>query len=87
MPVSLLCQPFRITSVVINRYLTITATRYGSSNLAFPEEREGRATIIPPSFRLSIKSSMRMLRRDCITTAFATMSRIQEPISAGPDKT
>ena len=69
------------TSVLPCRHLTITATRFGSRNLTSSEEREGRTAIIPPSFRLSIKVSMRMLRRGCITTGFVTMNRIQEPIS------
>ena len=38
-------------------------------NWTSSEEREGRVTIIPPSFRLSIKVSMRTLRRGCITIA------------------
>ena len=75
------------TSALPCRHLTITATRFGSRNLTSSAEREGRSTIIPPSFRLSIRGSMRMLRRGFTTTASATMSRIQEPISAGPDKT
>ena len=80
--------PSCLTTLVLPcRHLTITATRYGSKSLTSPEEREGRVTIIPPSFRLSIRVSMRTLRRGYITTDFVTMSRIQEPISAGPDKT
>ena len=66
-----------ITSVLPCRHLTTTATRYGSRNLTSSEEREGRATIIPPSSRLSIRGSMRMLRRGCITTASATMTRVR----------
>ena len=70
------------TSALPCRHLTITATRYGSRNLTSPTGRKGRTAIIPPSFRLSIRVSMRMLRRGCITTASATMSRIRGPISA-----
>ena len=70
------------TSALPCRHLTITATRYGSRNLTSSTGRKGRTAIIPPSFRLSIRVSMRMLRRGCITTASATMSRIRGPISA-----
>ena len=69
------------TSALPCRHLTITATRYGSRSLTSSAEREGRATIIPPSFRLSIKVSMRTLRRGCTTTASAITNRIQEVIS------
>ena len=63
------------TSELLCRHLTITATRYGSKSLTSSAEKEGRATIIPPSFRLSTRVSMRTLRRGCITTASATMTR------------
>ena len=63
------------TSVLPCRHLTTTATRYGSKSLTSSAEREGRVTIIPPSFRLSIKVSMRMLRLGSITTASATMTQ------------
>jgi len=69
------------TSVLPCRHLTTTATRYGSKSLTSSEER-GRATIIPPSFRLSTRGSMRTLRRGCITTASAITNRIQEVILA-----
>ena len=64
-----------ITSVLPCRHLIITATRYGSRSLTSSAGR-GRATIIPPSFRLSIKVSMRMLKRGCIITDFVTTSQI-----------
>ena len=70
------------TSVLPCRHLTTTATRSGSKSLTSSAGRKGRTAIIPPSFRLSIRVSMRMLRRGCITTASATMSRIRGPISA-----
>ena len=62
------------TSALPCRHLTITATRFGSRNLTSSAGR-GRATIIPPSFRLSTKVSMKTLRQGCITTASATMTR------------
>ncbi len=65
------------TSALPCRHLTITATRFGSRSLTSSAGREGRATIIPPSFRLSIRVSMRMLRRGCTTTASATMTRVR----------
>ena len=40
-------------------------------------EKEGRTAITPPSFRLSIKVSMRTLRRGCTITASATMTRVR----------
>ena len=70
------------TSVLPCRHLTITATRFGSRSLTSPTGRIGRTAIIPPSFRLSIRVSMRMLRRGYITTDFVTMSRIKEPTLA-----
>ena len=69
------------TSALPCRHLTITATRFGSRNLTSPTGRKGRTAIIPPSFRLSIRVSMRMLRRGCITTAFATMTQERVIIS------
>ena len=65
------------TSALPCRHLTTTATRYGSKSLTSSAEREGRVTIIPPSFRLSIKVSMRTLRRDCIITVSTTMTLVQ----------
>ena len=68
--------PSCLTTLVLPcRHLTTTATRYGSKSLTSSAEREGRVTIIPPSFRLSIKVSMRMLRLGSITTASATMTQ------------
>ena len=55
--------------------------RNESRNLT-PSAERGKETIIPPSFRLSIKVSMRMLRGNCTTTASTIMIRIQELISA-----
>ena len=55
------------TSALPCRHLTITATRYGSRSLTSSAGREGRATIIPPSFHLNIRVSMRMRRLNCIT--------------------
>ena len=69
------------TSALPCRHLTITATRYGSRSLTSSAGR-GRATIIPPSFRLSTRGSMRTLRRGCTTTASAITNRIQELILA-----
>ena len=69
------------TSALPCRHLTITATRFGSRSLISSAGR-GRATIIPPSFRLSIRVSMRTLRLDCITTASATMIHVQAITSA-----
>ena len=64
------------TSALPCRHLTITATRFGSRSLTSSAGREGRITIIPPSFRLSTKVSMRMLKRGCIITDFVTTSQI-----------
>ena len=69
------------TSALPCRHLTITATRYGSRSLTSSAGRR-RAIINPPSFRLSIRVSMRTLRRGCIITDFVTTSRIQEPTLA-----
>ena len=63
------------TSALPCRHLTITATRFGSRSLTSSAGRKGRTAIIPPSFRLSIRVSMRTLRLDCITTASATMTQ------------
>ena len=65
------------TSALPCRHLTITATRSGSKSLTSSTGRKGRTAIIPPSFRLSIRVSMRMLRRGYITTASATMTRVR----------
>ena len=68
--------PSCLTTLVLPcRHLTITATRYGSRSLTSSAGRKGRTAIIPPSFRLSIRLSMRTLRLDCITTASATMTQ------------
>jgi len=61
------------TSALPCRHLTITATRYGSRSLTSSAGRR-RAIINPPSFRLSIRVSMRTLRRGCIITDFVTTS-------------
>ena len=63
------------TSALPCRHLTTTATRSGSKRLTSSAGRKGRTAIIPPSFRLSIRVSMRMLRLGSITTAFATMTQ------------
>ena len=75
--------PSCLTTLVLPcRHLTTTATRFGSRSLTSSAEKEGRAIIIPPSFRLSIRGSMKILRRGCITTGSVTTSQIQGPISA-----
>ena len=75
--------PSCLTTLVLPcRHLTITATRFGSRSLISSAEKKGRATIIPPSFRLSIKVSMRTLRRGCTTTASAIMIHVRVITSA-----
>ena len=69
------------TSALPCRHLTITATRYGSRSLTSSAGRR-RAIINPPSFRLSIRVSMRTLRRCYTTTASATMIHVQAITSA-----
>ena len=64
------------------RPTTRRATRFGSRSLISSAEKKGRATIIPPSFRLSIKVSMRTLRRGCTTTASAIMIHVRVITSA-----
>ena len=68
------------TSVLPCRHLTITATRFGSRSLTSSAGRKGRTAINPPSFRLSIRVSMRTLRRGYTTTASAIMTRGREVI-------
>jgi len=50
------------------------AKRDESRNLTHSAER-GKATIIPPSFHLNIRVSMRMRRLGCITTGSDIMTR------------
>ena len=70
------------TSALPCRRLTITATRFGSRNLTSSAGRKGRTAINPPLFRLSIRVSMRTLRRCYTTTASATMIHVQAITSA-----
>ena len=70
------------TSALPCRHLTITATRYGSRSLTSSEEREGRTAIIPPSFRLSTRVSMRTLRRGCTIIGSGIMIQMSGVISA-----
>ena len=72
---------FPTTSILPCRHL-ITMTKRDESRNLTPSAERGKETIIPPSFRLSIKVSMRMLRGNCTTTASTIMIRIQELISA-----
>ena len=76
-PTARVSPSYLTTSALPCRHLTITATRYGSRNLTSSTGRKGRTAIIPPSFRLSIKVSMRTLRRGFTTTASATMTRVR----------
>ena len=69
------------TSALPCRHLTITATRYGSRSLTSSAGRR-RAIINPPSFRLSIRGSMRTLRRDFIIIGSATTTQGLEHTSA-----
>ena len=61
---------------------TRTARKYGSRNSTASVERAGRTTIIPPSFRLSIKGSTRTLKRDCTIIGLGIMTRRRGVISA-----
>ena len=68
------------TSALPCRHLTITATRYGSRSLTSSAGRR-RAIINPPSFRLSIRVSMRTRRLGCITTGLGITTQVRVLIS------